>query len=441
MNKNNKLNNDLSNGCNRDLDKDTGRSLNREKKIKNGLIFSLYGLILGAVAGGLVWLVLKVMNLGIEFLWDYLPEKIDGGLLYTLTVCLTGGLLIGLFQTKFGVLPDSLETVMGKLKADGTYPYNNIHVVACAALMPLIFGGSLGPEAGLTGMIVGLCCWAGDRLKYKGEQARELAEAGMAATLGLIFNAPFYGFANNYEHRRSENRKYFIAKEFRLLKTIVYICAIAGGFAGMMGLGHIFGDGGGLPRFSYEDVPTWSDWKYFAVFAAAGTLAGILYILVEKVTGKLAGYAEKRRVISCMTAGIAVALLGTAIPETMFSGEHQLSYLMEDWTDITAGLLVAIAACKIVLTNICIAFGWRGGNIFPVIYSGTALGYALAAFTGVNPVFAVAATVSALCGAVMGKPVTAVAVLFLCMPIRFVVPMLVAAYIGSLAASAYRKDK
>ena len=30
---------------------------------------------------------------------------------------------------------------------------------------------------------------------------------------------------------------------------------------------------------------------------------------------------------------------------------------------------------------------------------------------------------------------------FLCMPIRFVVPMLVAAYIGSLAASAYRKDK
>ena len=35
-----------------------------------------------------------------------------------------------------------------------------------AALLPLLIGSSVGPEAGLTGIIVGLCYWAGENLKF-----------------------------------------------------------------------------------------------------------------------------------------------------------------------------------------------------------------------------------------------------------------------------------
>lgn len=67
---------------------------------------------------------------------------------YNICVCLIGGLLIGLWQRKYGILPDDMEQVMGKVKATGGYPYNNLPVIAVAALLPLIFGGALGPEAG-----------------------------------------------------------------------------------------------------------------------------------------------------------------------------------------------------------------------------------------------------------------------------------------------------
>lgn len=42
---------------------------------KNKLPAMLYTVILGSITGVIVWSFLKVMNLGIEFLWDYVPKQ------------------------------------------------------------------------------------------------------------------------------------------------------------------------------------------------------------------------------------------------------------------------------------------------------------------------------------------------------------------------------
>ena len=65
-------------------------------KAKNNLLFLLYTIILGVVVGVIIWGFLRVMNLGIDFLWSYLPSQFDFPL-YTLCVCTVGGLLIGLW--------------------------------------------------------------------------------------------------------------------------------------------------------------------------------------------------------------------------------------------------------------------------------------------------------------------------------------------------------
>ena len=72
-------------------------------------------------------------------------------------------------RKEFGSLPEELPQVMGRVKKEGSYPYDNLHILIVSALLPLIFGGVIRPEAGLTGVIVGLCCWVGDRLKCKGD--------------------------------------------------------------------------------------------------------------------------------------------------------------------------------------------------------------------------------------------------------------------------------
>ena len=63
-------------------------------KVKNHLLFLLYTVILGMIVGAIVWGFLRVMNLGIDFLWSFLPSQISFPL-YTLCVCALGGLLIG----------------------------------------------------------------------------------------------------------------------------------------------------------------------------------------------------------------------------------------------------------------------------------------------------------------------------------------------------------
>ena len=111
-------------------------------KLKNNSLFLLYTVILGAFVGLIVWSFLRVMNLGIEFLWKTVPSRLDFPL-YTLCVCTVGGLLTGLWKRKFGDYPEELSAVMGTVKKTGRYPYHNVFSTLGSALFPLLWRRSL----------------------------------------------------------------------------------------------------------------------------------------------------------------------------------------------------------------------------------------------------------------------------------------------------------
>lgn len=411
---------------------------------KNLFLYVMLATVLGAAAGALVWALLRIMNLGIDFVWHTIPEYVGNDAVYTVGVCLLGGLLIGLCQKKFGIYPEELEEVMHELRTTGTYPYSKIPMLSVAALLPLIFGGCLGPEAGMTGIIVGLCCWVGDRLKYKGREIREIAEAGMAATLGVIFASPFVGIAFNYESEAVKESDDFTEEEketFTKLKKMVYVMAVAGGLGAMKLLGDIFGGGSGFPRFGRDVDITVDDWKWFIVVFAAAMIAGLIYVIIHKITVMLGNKLINHRVISCMLAGLCLAVIGLISPWTMFSGEHQMGELMEVWQNETAAGLVLITVLKLLLVNLCINLGWKGGHIFPVIFSGVSLGYAMAMMLGIEPVFAVAVTTAAVCGYIMRKPVMVIGVLLLCFPVTTIVPLAAATYLASAIPAPWTKKE
>ncbi|MBP3384960.1 MAG: chloride channel protein [Firmicutes bacterium] len=412
---------------------------------KNLFLYVLLAASLGAAAGALVWALLRIMNLGIELVWHTIPHYVGNEVIYTIAVCLLGGLLIGLWQKKFGIYPEELEEVMHELRTTGTYPYSRIPVLSVAALLPLIFGGCLGPEAGLTGIIVGLCCWVGDRLKYKGREIREIAEAGMAATLGVIFASPFVGIAFNYESEAAKETEEELTESekaaLKKLKKLVYIMAVAGGLGAMKLLGTVFGGGSGIPRFGRDVDITVDDWKWFIAVFAAGLIAGLIYAIAHKITVMIGDKLINHRVISCMLAGLCLAVIGLISPWTMFSGEHQMGELMEVWQNETAAGLVLITVLKLVLVNLCIDLGWKGGHIFPVIFSGVSMGFAMAMIIGIEPVFAVAVTTAALCGYIMRKPVMVIGVLLLCFPVTVIIPLAAAAYLGSIIPVPFERKE
>lgn len=388
------------------------------KKAKNNLLFLFYTVLLGAIVGTIVWTFLKAMNLGITFLWDYVPSQINFPL-YTLVLCTAGGLLIGLWKKKFGDYPEELNVVLGTVKKSGRYPYHNVFSIIGSALFPLLLGASVGPEAGLTGVIAGLCTWVGDKLKRFRKDVEELTAIGMSATLGTIFRSPMFGFIEPIESD----------KETVLPKTskiVLYFAAILSSFGVFVLLNRL--TGGGVKIEGMESGKQyWSIYLYAVPLTLIGVAAGFLFFLFQKLTSLLKERLEKYTVLRAAVGGLLLGIAGTFLPLTMFSGEKQISKVMDDMTAIGAVTLIAVAVVKLLLTNICIESGLKGGHFFPVIFCGVCIGCAVSLLTGIDAVFCAAVVTTALVGHTIKKPLATVLLLMIVFPPRLIPVMLAAA--------------
>ena len=414
----------------------------------NRVLFLLCVIVTGAVAGAFVWAFFFLMNLGISFLWDTLPRMIGtaadaylpglasgpfGFLPYPLLVCVAGGLVIGYFDKKTGARPEELDVVMQKVKRDGRYAYDGIGKLSVAALLPLLFGGSIGPEAGLTGVIAGLCTWVGDRMRRFGADFRALTTIGAQAALTALFTAPLYGFvaplAGTADAAPNGTGEIEL-KLPRAQKAFVYFCAIVGALGAFMLLGDMFGGGMGLPRFSGMEVGA-LEAALVVPLSLTGCAAGWAFHASTCASGALSRRMGDRPVCKAVLAGGVLALCGMALPYTMFAGESQTHMLMEGYAAIPAAALIATGLVKAALTPFCIQMGWRGGHFFPLIFAGVSLGYGFALLSGADPVACVAVCTAACMGAVMRQPVMAALLLIMCFPVKGVVVMIAAAAIGS----------
>lgn len=387
-------------------------------KAKNNLLFLFYTILLGAIVGAIVWAFLKVMNLGIEFLWDYVPSQINFPL-YTLILCTVGGLLVGLWKKKFGDYPEELHVVLGTVKKTGRYPYHNVFSILGSALFPLLLGASVGPEAGLTGVIAGLCTWVGDKLKHFRREVEELTSIGLSATLGTIFRSPMFGFMEPIESD----------KETVLPKTskiVLYFAAILSSFGVFILLNKLLGGGAGIKSMETEKQE-WSIYLYAIPLALIGVMLGYLFFLFQKLTSSLKDKFKKYTVLKAVVGGLLLGVAGTFLPLTMFSGEEQISEVMADMKAIGAVTLIAVAVVKLLLTNICIESGLKGGHFFPVIFCGVCMGCAASLLLGIDAVFCAAVVTTALVGHTLKKPLATVLLLMIVFPPRLVPIMLAAA--------------
>ncbi|WP_298524685.1 chloride channel protein [uncultured Methanobrevibacter sp.] len=87
---------------------------------------------------------------------------------------------------------------------------------------------------------------------------------------------------------------------------------------------------------------------------------------------------------------------------------------------------------KIVLTNVCIDTGLKGGHFFPLIFSGTAMGYALSIPLGMDPVISMSIVTAAFLASIMRKPIAVVLLLMIIFPMNLIPFMLVAAVVACL---------
>ncbi|MBQ3416297.1 MAG: chloride channel protein [Ruminococcus sp.] len=389
-------------------------------KAKNYLLFGLYTVLLGAVTGAIIWAFLKVMNIGIEYLWVVAPSKVSFPF-YTVAVCLIGSFLIGLYKKKFGDYPEELTSVLAQVKKNSRYPYHNLLAVLGAALFPLLLGASIGPEAGLTGVIAGLCTWVGDKLKKFSGELEDLTKIGVSATLGTIFRSPMFGFIEPLEGEEPSALP-------KAQKIVLYLLAIVSSFGCFIGLNKLTGGSAGFADISFGGIE-WIQYLWAIPLTLLGVLLGYFYFAFHKLAHWLMGLF-KSVVLRCVIGGAALGVVGTLVPLTMFSGEHQIEDVLETGAQTGVVMLLVIALLKLFLTNVCIASGLKGGHFFPVIFAGISAGYACSLLIGIDAGFCMAVVTAALISHMMKKPLASVLLLLLLFELKLVPIMLAAAAVA-----------
>lgn len=406
-------------------------------KVKNQLQFLLLCIMLGATTGGIIWAFLKVMGEGIYYIWEYIPETFEIPF-YTIIVCTVGGILIGLFRRKFGDMPEELDDVMVKVKKEHHYEYRNMVLMLVAAIMPLLLGASIGPEAGMTGVIVGLCYWVGDNIKYAKRHKDEFTEIGAAVTLGVLFHSPLFGL---FEVTESDYDEEIVLPKNS--KIINYGVCIAAGMGVYMLLGNFFGGGMGIPSLTFEDSLQAIDFIMLLPYVIIGCILALFYDVTHKLTHHLS--AKVPTGLSEAIGGLSLGVIGTLVPLVMFSGEEQMAELGETFGLYLPAVWIGIALLKVFVTNLCIQFGLKGGHFFPLIFAGVAAGYGVAAMVVDGPdrqVFAAAVVTASMLGWSMKKPLTVTVLMLLCFPAKLLVWCFVAAAIGAkIAELVHHKER
>lgn len=390
--------------------------------LKNNIFLTLYTLIIGAIAGLIIWCFIRGMNFGIHFLWDWLAGLINFKY-YTVTICLIGGLIIGLWKNKYGDSPQELNKVIKIVKKEHRYPYNNIFSSAVSSILPLIFGASVGPEAGLTGIIAGLFTWIGDKLKLFNDELEELTQIGISATLGTIFASPIFGFVEPIENEESKLAK--------TSKNILYFVAILSSFGIFIFLNHLTHNHAGLHSIGTATLSN-INYPYIIILIIFGILLSYIYFISHKILKIVFKNLKDNFIVKGVVGGLILGIIGTMLPMTMFSGESQIYLLLDTGAELGLIILILTSILKIVLTNVCIETGLKGGHFFPLIFSGTAMGYAMSILLNMDPVISMSIVTASFMASIMKKPIAVVLLLMIIFPVNLIPLMLVSAVVACL---------
>jgi len=411
-------------------------------KAFNQIKLYLFTICLGAFVGAVVWLFLRLIVLCKGFVWETLPELVPSDVTPFMmpVICAAACFLLGIIRKKNGDYPDELNTVLSKIKRDKHYDYSKMAVMLICAIIPLVFGASVGPEAGLTGIIAALCYWIGDNVKAARENTKTYSELGAAITLGSLFRMPLFGiFAVEEDYGEDAENGQKIAFP-KLSKIVLYGLSAVSAFFVIKGLGVLFRvESYGFPKFDAGTV-TGGDYAMIVPYILLGLLLFLVFETAENIFGRTASLLPP--VAKETICGGIIGVTASVLPVILFSGEEELALMSDALGDFLPAMFIGIGILKMLMTAFCIRFGVKGGHFFPLIFACSSVGFGISLLvfgaTLSHAVFAAAVVTASTLGAQLKKPLAVAMLLMLCFPLNIIIWIVLSAAAGGFAASKIR---
>ncbi len=338
---------------------------------RRGLALLALAIALGTV-NGLVFLGFEwVVDHGTDWLWnDVVDSDAQRWRVVPLAIVLSVALslVLRLVREPRWTPPhvDPLHAAEDDAPAPTVRALGVILLVGAASLLA---GASLGPEASLVATATGLGAWTVQRAAL-GPTGRVLILASAGALLAAFFGSvvplaiPLV----------------LLVQRTGRLPIAAVVPIVVAGLASLGTLRLIQGDIEGFGQIPSLPIHA----RDYAAAALLGLLAVPLGALLRWAIVRLGGLTERIEARSpwwaaAIAFGAVLGLLYLAGGESVqFSGSQGTAILLDSSQDKTALALVGIVVVKLVVTAWSAASGYRGGLVFPSVFTGVAVSLAVA---------------------------------------------------------------
>ena len=312
---------------------------------------------------------------------------------------------------------------MDELLGDADHPIGRsprkVLVTALAAIVAVAFGGAIGPAAGLLA-VVAQCSMIVSRYIARDEaEARAIATAGNAGVLGGLYGSPPAAAALDGE-----------GDALSPSRLMAFVAGLSGFGVFLFVARTVFGGGG----IAAVPLPASAPGVALLVIVPilVGVVFGIAFRLLHDGAERVASRIPRPWLVTAIGT-VLFAALAAAIPMVRFSGHHEVTEIPGMFAGGEGAELWLIAVAKLVAVVLCLVSGWRGGEIFPLIFIGGAAGAATALLLPVDPAAAVAGAMAGLLAVGWRRPIAAMFLLLLLVDVQSVVPLLAGIGVGILA--------
>ncbi len=323
---------------------------------------ALLGLVTGLLAGGVIvlfrMLVEYIQNLALHGRGPDAFESLS--LLERFGYPLMGAILLALMFRWFakGLYVLGVARVLERMAYhQGHLSLRGFMLQFFGVAIALVGGHSVGREG--AHIFLGACTGSllGQKLELPNNAVRTLVGCGTAAGIAASFNTPLAGVIFSLE---------VIMMDYQLASFIpVILSAVTATVVSNAALGN-------AAVFSVP-VMELSSLKEIPLVVVLGLLSGALAAGFIRLVRSIASRGKTWPIEGQMlAAGLSTALLGMWLPEVMGIGYDTINLTLVG--GYGAGILLLMAAAKLIATSICSALNVPGGMIGPSFFIGATLG-------------------------------------------------------------------
>lgn len=342
---------------------------------KKEIHLTLLGLVYSSVIALVSYGFIMAEKLGSHFLWESLPHHLHVGNLYSfLILAILCGLVIWL-KMKWGNLPKTSHDLLHELSQKGTVSYRNTWKNLVLALVILISGAGVGPEAPLLGAVIAYSIWQADKLRYLEANWERCQGQGLGQWFKYLFHPSRFllPYPTSQKQTGKKLRNLLIANGILVFWLLMRLTD--------------------QPSFVTKlGETTWSltDLLFFLPLCLYGYAIGKGYSWLKPFIR--AGLDRLNLSLSIKICLGAIAIFGVTIlaPTLLFSGQHSLHSIVELGMETPVLTLLILSLAKLIFLDFCLWTGWTGGDIFPITFAAFLQGFAVAQlFPQVDSLFVV----------------------------------------------------